>query len=68
METRPIRNVFSWTSVFASFGRISSTFSGCKLPSIGSSLFEEFEQTWAVGEQTLEVAVGETFTDYYESF
>ena len=50
------------------FGRMSPTFYGCKLPTIERSVFEELEQTWAIGEPTLEVAVGETLTDHHESF
>ena len=47
---------------------MSSTSYGCKLPTIGSSLFEEFEQTWAVGELTLKLAVGETLTNHHEHY
>ena len=65
-ETRPIRNVF--LDFCNPFGRMSSTFYGCKLPTIERSVFEELEQTWAIGEPTLEGAAGETFTDHHESF
>ena len=41
---------------FDPFGRMSY-FYGFKLPTIESSLFEEFEQTWAICEPTLELAV-----------
>ena len=58
-DNTPKKSVF--LDFFDSLGRMSSTFHGCNLPTIGSSLFEGFEQTWAVGVPTLKVAVGETW-------
>ena len=44
---------------FDLFRRMSSTFWHCKLPTVGSSLSQDFEQTWAFCEPTLELAVTE---------